>query len=87
MVKHFFGHGLKAASFVGQNAAGVYQDKVMPRPIAVFIDAVSGDTGGIIDYGMFLLDATIEKCRLAHIGAPDDYDYWFVHVLTICLYL
>ena len=54
------------------NTAGVNEGQLSAAPLALAVDAVTGDAGGVLHNGAALADELVEKRAFAHIGAAHD---------------
>ena len=61
----------------GLDAAGVDEGELPPVPVALPIDAVPGDAGGVLHNGDALADEFIKEHGLAHIGPAHDSNHRF----------
>ncbi len=66
------GHGRVDAEDVLLPAAGVDDLEAAARPLGLVGDAVTGDTGLVLDDGLAAADDPVHQGRLADIGAADD---------------
>ena len=72
----------------GLNAAGIDEGKFPAAPFGFSVNAVAGDTGGILHDGKTPPDELIEQHGLAHIGTAHDGDDGFhcIHFLVLKSY-
>ncbi len=76
------GHGLLRldahqghdARGLGLESAGIHQDQAPAAPVALPIEAVAGDTGGVIDDGAPAAQQAVEERGLPHVGPAHDGD-------------
>ena len=68
---------------VGLDTAGVHQTELPAGPLALAVDTVAGDAGGILHNGQALSDELIEQHGLAHVGAAHNGDQRFCHKFTL----
>src|SRR5208282_3793583 len=61
---------------IGDDAAGIYNPKVVPTPFDLAIEAVAGNAGLVSDNGAPRSGQMVEERRLADVGAADDGDEW-----------
>ena len=63
----------------GLDTAGIYHDELSAAPLCIGIDAVTRNTGGIVNYRYPLSVKCVEQARLAHVRATDYCYYGFAH--------
>ena len=63
----------------GLDAAGIDEGELPAAPVALAVDAVPGDAGGILHDGKALAGDLVEEHGLAHVGAAHDGDDGFGH--------
>ena len=59
---------------VGLDAAGVHQTEFASHPLALAVDTVTGDAGGVLHDGQPPADDLVEQHGLAHVGASHNCD-------------
>ena len=64
--------GQNLAVCIGLDAAGVHQAEPAAHPLALTVDTVTGDAGGVLYDGQPPADDLIEQHGLAHVGASHD---------------
>lgn len=64
--------GQNLAVCIGLDAAGVHQAEPAAHPLALAVDTVTGDAGGVLYDGQPPTDDLIEQHGLAHVGASHD---------------
>ena len=69
-------------SFLGD----IHQTELAAAPLALAVNTVAGDTGGVLHDGQALTDQLIKQHGLTHIGASDDSNQRFRHRISLHFY-
>ena len=63
----------------GLDTAGIHQAELAAQPLALAVNTVTGDTGGVLHDGKTLTDQLIKQHGFAHVGATHDCNQRFRH--------